>query len=663
MAAGSPRKIELDSAVKDIQARATTTGNVGPGGNGLWHLPNNDGNLSQVGNATGQGVIVAIIDTGIDYTHTMFMKQLEPTKASRIIRIWDQGLSPSSLSECPDASLLASSQTYGVEYNNDHQQSGHDQIDTALNGGTAIQHKDCNGHGTHVASIAAGGVVFPSGEDRSKVGVAPEADIIAVKYIDVPETIKYRTTSGFGAQVGHTARFRDAVLYCLRTARALSRPIVINMSFGNSSEAGDGLDDDARWIDEVMDPTHSSGPLNFPEGAIIVKAAGNEGSSSRRQVARIKVPSSGEIIVPMELKDTRGTQQTKRKNCKHELHKPPIGVDFWYRRASPFTAVEFALRLPHRSDFSGDMSVGGFLDRGFVVRSGSPTTIGYVNWGSTVHSAYVRHGGEPSVPHPDGGSVRRHKVSFWVEPKVRSGTVSYYPAIYEMRIKAPAGTEIFAMCDTSSWGPGLGVKFEIADKMMDGSAPSPSIDVVPEFTPAALAREGITVSSEFSAGDTLGRYALTVAAYNDTDGDIYEAGYRAIATFSSRGPLRDYSNPSGSLSLIADKPDISAPGVKINAALSIESDEGFWVWLTHLMSSEPNTDFIEKSGTSMAAPMVAGVVALLLDKKPDLTITEVLTLLSNAASNGTSPAAPSTGHDNAYGSGIVDALESHTNTP
>jgi hypothetical protein len=51
-------------------------------------------------------VIVAVIDTGIDFTHPMFMSQLTPTKKTRIKRIWDQGLTPASLSECPAQSLL-----------------------------------------------------------------------------------------------------------------------------------------------------------------------------------------------------------------------------------------------------------------------------------------------------------------------------------------------------------------------------------------------------------------------------------------------------------------------------------------------------------------------------------------------------------------------------
>ncbi|MEI9927554.1 MAG: S8 family serine peptidase [Sphingomonas sp.] len=66
-------------------------------------------------------------------------------------------------------------------------------IEAALNGGAALAHRDCIGHGTHVAATAAGGVIFPSGGDARLVGVAPEADIIAVKALDVPRRIDYFT--------------------------------------------------------------------------------------------------------------------------------------------------------------------------------------------------------------------------------------------------------------------------------------------------------------------------------------------------------------------------------------------------------------------------------------------------------------------------------------
>src|SRR5207249_1370092 len=104
---------------------------------------------------------------------------------------------------------------------------------------------------------------------------------------------------------------------------------------------------------------------------------------------RIIVPASGQITVPLELKDTRGVTKTRWQQCAQRLHKPSVGVDFWYRRANPFTAVLVALRLPHQASFSGDMGVGGFLDRGFVPRVGPPPSVAIVaGTPAYVHKAF-----------------------------------------------------------------------------------------------------------------------------------------------------------------------------------------------------------------------------------------------------------------------------------
>ena len=112
------------------------------------------------------------MDTGIDFTHPMF---IDASGNTRILRIWDQTLTPATIAECPPVRLPASNDTYGVEFDAAKIQ-GH------LNGGAQIAHRDCAGHGTHVAGIAAGGTNFvPVFGDAELVGVAPEADIIAVK--------------------------------------------------------------------------------------------------------------------------------------------------------------------------------------------------------------------------------------------------------------------------------------------------------------------------------------------------------------------------------------------------------------------------------------------------------------------------------------------------
>jgi outer membrane protein assembly factor BamB len=102
-----------------------------------------------------------------------------------------------------------------------------------------------------------------------------------------------------------------------------------------------------------------------------------------------------------------------------------------------------------------------------------------------------------------------------------------------------------------------------------------------------------------------------------------------VAWFSSRGPaVWD--------GVTHVKPEISAPGYEIRST-----------WPTHLRSDGYHTI----SGTSMAAPHVAGVVALLLSAAPDLTIDEVRRALQDTATDRSHMAAL----PNAYGAGVVDA--------
>jgi subtilisin family serine protease len=99
-----------------------------------------------------------------------------------------------------------------------------------------------------------------------------------------------------------------------------------------------------------------------------------------------------------------------------------------------------------------------------------------------------------------------------------------------------------------------------------------------------------------------------------------------IATFSSRGPSGCQPNPD------SIKPEIVAPGVNV-------------------YSSYPGGQYVEASGTSMAGPHVAGIVALMRQACPNCdaqTIKEAL--LNTAIDEGYPPA----GDDNTFGRGMID---------
>jgi subtilisin family serine protease len=163
---------------------------------------------------------------------------------------------------------------------------------------------------------------------------------------------------------------------------------------------------------------------------------------------------------------------------------------------------------------------------------------------------------------------------------------------------------------SNSWGGGQGSQ-EAEQEMWDIVTTWRELGIVPVFA------AGNSGDDEDTVG-TPGGYphAFAIGATDDED---------AIAYFSSRGPIT-----WGDQQYV--KPDVSAPGVDI---LSLNKDSGYTLM----------------SGTSMATPHVAGVVALILQANPDLSVSDIEGILRDTAIDQGEP-----GMDNDYGQGRVDAF-------
>lgn len=186
----------------------------------------------------GKGILVGIFDTGIDWDHPDFRDPIDPTK-SRILRIWDQTLTPTGSEISPTGF------SYGVEYTQT-------QINGELSGSTngVVREADLHGHGTHVAGTAVGNGAALS--TKKYLGMAPEADIVVVK-------------GGDGSFP--TSNTIDSFTYFKNIADLFKRPIVLNYSIGGQYGPHDGTRPDELAADSFV---------NSGKGRLVVVSAGND---------------------------------------------------------------------------------------------------------------------------------------------------------------------------------------------------------------------------------------------------------------------------------------------------------------------------------------------------------------------------------------------------
>jgi subtilisin family serine protease len=194
---------------------------------------------------TGTGVVIGILDTGIDIFHKNFRK---PDGTTRILSIWDQTLTTSG-SQHPPAG-----QTIGVEF------SAADIAAGLAHPDQPFGHLDANGHGTNVAGIAAGNGLQSDGCHGAGTywGVAPDADLIIVKVLPDKTSPNRKTSLNLAAQ------------YVFNTAAAQSppKPAVVNASLSWGAGARDGTSPEETFLDGLLTST---------SGRAIVISAGNDG--------------------------------------------------------------------------------------------------------------------------------------------------------------------------------------------------------------------------------------------------------------------------------------------------------------------------------------------------------------------------------------------------
>lgn len=212
---------------------------------------------------SGQGTLVAVIDSGIDYANMEFRNADGTT---RIRALWDQSLPVREGEASPDGYGI------GVEY-------AQEQINVALRAGTQAERlqmlpsRDTSGHGTAVAGIAAG-----------NLGVAPGSELLVVK-------LGNPAGDGFP----RTTELMTALDYVIRRALEYQMPVAVNLSFGNTYGSHDGSSLVERFIDDIS---------NMGRNVICV-GAGNEAASAGHTSGRLS--DDREEVIELAVQENQPT--------------------------------------------------------------------------------------------------------------------------------------------------------------------------------------------------------------------------------------------------------------------------------------------------------------------------------------------------------------------
>lgn len=203
---------------------------------------------------TGKGVLLSVIDSGIDYMHPDFQNE---DGSTRILALWDQTITPD-----PSKNFLSPpGYTLGTLFTEE-------QINAAIATHTLQERTafcpsfDTSGHGTHVTGIAAG-------NGRVQIanrGVAYEASLLVIK-LGAPGPMGFPSTT----------QLMQAVDFSVRYAIDHQLPLSINLSFGNTYGSHSGTSLLETYLDSVSDL-----------GRIcIVTGSGNEGNNGGHAGGRI----------------------------------------------------------------------------------------------------------------------------------------------------------------------------------------------------------------------------------------------------------------------------------------------------------------------------------------------------------------------------------------
>lgn len=548
---GSKQEVQLDRSVPQIRA------------NLVWTL-GGPPNFAFTGNP-GTDVIIGIIDTGADFRHPFLWLDSVPHPVTRILRIWDMGLTPTGAETSPDVALLegGAGGTYGVEYSES-------QINDALqgiSGALPIRHRDCKSHGTHVASIAGGDGRFAF----RRIGVAPRANLVIVKVLELASDPAVGATS-----VDFPQMIKDAVTYIRKIADGPPvKPCVINYSIGSDVGPHDGLDDLSNWLNTEFRDANSA-------GRIFVAAAGN--GAGRRKHATIQFTGAANIQIPFKGFDRR-TSFREFGTCTGVDNTKDLIIDFFYPNGGPTLTGD--LQPPGAAGFTNGNALGAGPSSGTM--SGGRTF-------SIFNSEEPGHDGTTAI--------RRNNLRVVIDAPIPP--TRHLAGSYIVRLNASAAMTVHAWCFQAKRAVPHGIQF-------DTTAMPPEVTVEDRFL----------ISSNSCVPNV-----ITVAAYKArvSSLDVSDFSSRGpVARHGAGGPIADKPDigAPGEDVFAAKSSDImpAQPGQTISlsgtsmAAPHVTGAIALMLEKNHTLTPSQVRTLLQANALTMPAPVPEQIGAGRLDAK------------------------------------------------